>query len=81
MTLPGFIAAAPVPPVPTLRRDGGAGDRLYAQLDTHCATLCSNLCADACRDVPPYEAGDCLNRCAEDCLTACLPLEPEPVTR
>ncbi|MEH0623866.1 hypothetical protein [Streptomyces stelliscabiei] len=72
MTLPGFAAAVPGPPV---RRDG-VGDRLYAQLDTQCATLCSNLCADECQDVPPYEAGDCLNRCAESCLAGCLPLEP-----
>jgi hypothetical protein len=74
MTLPGFVAEVRVPPVGR----GGAGDRLYPQLDTHCDTLCSNLCADDCQDVPPYEAGDCLNRCTESCLAACLP--PEPVS-
>ncbi|MEE1766242.1 MULTISPECIES: hypothetical protein [unclassified Streptomyces] len=73
MTLPGFVPAAPVP----LVRRGGAGDRLRAQLDMYCDTLCSNLCADVCRDVPSYEAGDCLNRCAAECLGACGP--PEPV--
>ncbi|MFM9693812.1 hypothetical protein [Streptomyces europaeiscabiei] len=71
MTLPGFASVASAPPA----RRGGAGDRLYAQLDMFCETLCSNVCADECRDVPPYEAGDCLNRCAESCLRDCRPPE------